>query len=360
MIIGIDASPLIRSEYTGTEWYCYFILLSLSKLPDAEKHTWILYVPHEKFSQKLELPSNWKVKKLSWPLMSGWLRGRLTLEMLISPVDIFFAPANILPYFTPERTFTTIHDVGFVKNSELYSMKEYNTLITSFKRALKKAKTIITISQFSKQEIHSFHPNANVSITMLNRKESKNTKEILPQIFNKPYIVFLGRITPKKNLTLLLDAWINLKKDKKFTQYSCYVVGRIDSSNVSLLEKLSNQKKHDFYYVPWISEKYSYTLLKEASAFIFPTLYEGFGMPLLEAQDAQVPVVCSNISVNHEIAGKGAVYFDLQNPIDLTDKIRAVLTDSHLRNSIIEAGNSNLKRYSWNKTAELTINILLS
>ena len=141
MIIGIDASPLIRSEYTGTEWYCYFILLSLSKLPDAEKHTWILYVPHEKFSQKLELPSNWKVKKLSWPLMSGWLRGRLTLEMLISPVDIFFAPANILPYFTPERTFTTIHDVGFVKNSELYSMKEYNTLITSFKRALKKAKT---------------------------------------------------------------------------------------------------------------------------------------------------------------------------------------------------------------------------
>ena len=151
MTIGIDASRANKKTKTGTEWYSYNLILELAKLDT--KSQYFLYTK-EKLQDKLkELPDNFKEKVLKWPPKFLWTMLRLSQEMKKNAPELLFVPAHIIPLVSPAKTITTIHDVGFRRFPHLYSGLELKYHNFGLNQAIKKASTIITISEFSKREM---------------------------------------------------------------------------------------------------------------------------------------------------------------------------------------------------------------
>jgi len=174
MIIGIDASRANKLEKTGTEWYAYHIIEEIKKLADHNDQ-YILYSKEKLRGQLAILPRNFKSKVLNWPFKYLWTQFRLAWEMVLNKPNVLFVPAHTIPVICPSKTITTLHDIGFEKYSHLYSQrgigpKIFGILVKIFtfgrysnteldyhrwsaRLAFKKAKRIITVSHFSKNEI---------------------------------------------------------------------------------------------------------------------------------------------------------------------------------------------------------------
>ena len=238
--IGIDASRAFKKEKTGVEWYAYNIIKNLLKIDSRNQY--ILYsqnssinfldpqVPPIRRAGKPE-NDNMRWKKLKWPFKYFWTQGRLSLEMLLNKPDTLFIPASAMPIIHPKNTVVAIHDVGFMKYPEAYSKWQRIYLKWSTKFAIKHAKSIITISEFSKQEIIKYFTNTSPS-PLLGREgsnledkifitplacDTEKFKVITDQNkiqtilkkynINSPYILFTGRLETKKNILNIVKAF---------------------------------------------------------------------------------------------------------------------------------------------------------
>jgi len=179
MRIGIDASRANCKEKTGTEWYAFYLIKALFKYIKPQDQV-ALYLIDQPIADWGEIPVNFKFKILKWLPRFLWTQIRLSIEMLLKPVDVLFVPAHTIPIVCPKNTLTTIHDIGFEHNQELYDKKEISrkgvnkSLLNVFVRlvtlrkyganeydyhrfsarlAFKKCKRILTVSEFSKQDI---------------------------------------------------------------------------------------------------------------------------------------------------------------------------------------------------------------
>lgn len=362
MVIGIEAAHANQAERTGVEEYCFQIIESLKKvIPPTEQV--ILYCNTPLREDLATLPPNWKVKILYWPFSKLWTQVRLSIHFLFNKPDIFFSPGQILPIICPRKIVTMVHDSAFMAYPSAYGFFSRLYLRWMNKRIIKKSTTIITSTEFNKNELQKFYGSKASKKTVvipLGFNTVQPTPNFNPKKFgiNKPYVLSVGRLETKKNTKYLIQAFCVMKLA---TDIQLVLVGR-PGVGYGPIEKQINQCPYinDIIRLDFIERPDLAGLYKNAIAFVFPSIYEGFGFPLLEALSLGTPAIAADIEALHEVGGTACTYVD---PFDiklLSDTILDLVRNPGNQIKYSHEGRERAAQYSWDKTGKETWNVIAS
>ena len=373
MKIGIDIR-VIGKNRTGDEVYFFNLVKNLAATDKTSKYFLFTDRDPEKDSdlkremEKLKLGPNFKIIFLNSPNRFCWNLWTLPNYLKKNPVDIFHTQ-YIAPFWLPKNTklVLTIHDISFnffpehIKKTDLFFLK---TLIP---RSIRRADKIITVSASERDKIIDFYKITpekvdftynGVDFEKFSQRFSNEQKKTIRKKYNLPekFLLYLGTLQPRKNIPVLIEAMESI--DIKLVIAGNRDVHNFDRKIDEAIEKNDLQDK--IIFPGWIDEEDKPALLQMADCFVFSSLYEGFGIPVIEAMSAGTPVVCSDIPVLREI-GKGATLFcDPENSQQFSENISKILNDENLRRDLAEKGKSIAQKFTWPKTAEKTLEIYKS
>ncbi|MFH1946878.1 MAG: glycosyltransferase family 1 protein [Candidatus Magasanikbacteria bacterium] len=379
MKIGIDASRANDDKKTGVGWYAYHTIQEFKKIiPDNVRV--VLYSREPLKGNLVKLPDNWESKVLKWspfgfaqgkPLRL-WTQFRLSWEMLFHAPDVLFIPAHVFPIIHPKKTVMTVHDIAAIKFPEAYNWFEKWYTLWSGRIALKKLWKVITISQFTKNELKKEFGVLNlekVKVIYLGYNKEyeevvENVDEILKKYkIEKPYLLSIGRLEEKKNTVRIIKAFEKIKNSLQPSAFSLQLVlvGSEGFGYEKVMEVVNNSKfKNDVIIPGWVGNEDLPALMQGAEVFVFPSLYEGFGIPVLEAFSAGIPVVASRGGASEEIGGSACEYVDSMNIDSIVEGIEKVLQNKKSGVWTAESGKQWANNFSWEKCARETWDILLS
>ena len=359
MSIGIDGSRAFLPERTGIEEYSYQVIKHLRESLRGESV--FLYVRPEQ-EVDFELPKHWQVKKLWAPRL--WTQVRLSLEILLHPVDALFIPAHTAPIIHPRKTIVTIHGLEYEFCPQAYSLLERSYMRLSIRYSCLAASTLIAVSENTRKDLISLYGVPKEKIVVVSEGYEQNIKyqisniKIYSKILNTKYILFIGRLEERKNIARIVEAF-GILKEKYGIPHQLVLAGKAGYGYQNIKYQISNIKYRDeVVELGYVSEEEKWTLLRGADVLVFPSLYEGFGIPVLEAQSVGTPVVTANTSSLPEVGGDGAVYVDPQSSEAIAEGVQEVLSDEALRGGIIEKAIRNRDRFSWKKCANEIADIL--
>lgn len=377
MTIGIDASRAFLKRRTGIEEYAYQVIKHLrNELPaDAEV---ILYVRkklsfHRSRVQMtvpeidFELPKNWRVRAIWAPRF--WTQIGLSLEMLLHTPDVLFVPAHTVPLIHPKKTVVTIHGLEYEFCKEAYSFWERVYMHYSIMLSCKVASTVICVSENTKRDVMNLYKVAEEKIRVVYEgyennfqfpisNFQSNSNESISQV-EKPYLLFIGRLEERKNIVRIIEAF-EMLKEKYGIPHELVLVGKPGFGYERIQLKIQDSRfQIHIRESGYVTEEEKWVLLRNTDVFLFPTLYEGFGIPVLEAQSVGVPVVTSDVSSLPEIAGEGAVLVDPESVESIAAGIQKVLSNEGLRGDIIEKATHNVSRFGWASCAKSIAKLLV-
>lgn len=400
MLIGIDASRANRALRTGTEWYSYHIIHHL--IAADQENDYVLYVDRElspDFAALIKPYKNARFKKLAWPWPFFWTIGRLSLEMIFKRPDVLFVPAHSLPLVSPKKTVTTIHDIAFARESSLYQKKLVRTdgrnkrkfinvftkiisrgkyaansldyLLWSTQYALNNAKAIIAVSQFTKDEIigvysryyakkikvvHNAYDNARYNYV----SDDSERQAVLERYgINSPFFLYVGRLEKKKNTAALVEAFALFKEKYPDTKVKLVMIGNAGFGYDEVKYIIEEYNLDQQIIMPgWAEEDDLPAIFSSALAFVFPTLHEGFGIPVLQAMACHAPCIISDLAVLREVAANAAFYFNPREKDDILRAMDLVFSDESLRQSLIERGIKRSSLFSWERAAQETLKVI--
>ncbi|MFA5047503.1 MAG: glycosyltransferase family 1 protein [Patescibacteria group bacterium] len=368
MTIGIDASRANRDRKTGTEWYSWHLIEELKKITAPNQRV-LLYTGEKLKGDLLVMPgANWQERDLLWPPKYLWTQFRLWWELLTSPPDVLFIPAHTIP-FLPLRKKTkilaTVHDVGFKRFPELYKPIQVWYHDLTMRKIRGRADLILTDSQFSQREIMEFYgvPPEKIKVIYLGYDQDKyhplddlTMVEMKKKLSDKyhiagRYLLYVGRLEKKKNIGNIIKALAGVKE--KFPEMKLVLAGSAGNEEILISETVKKFKLEQEVILPgYIDSQDLPALIALAEIFVFPTLYEGFGLPIIEAMACGTPVVTSRIDPHQEVAGEAAIFVDPKNSQEIADGINNLLSDSVKRAKIISRGLERAKTFTWDKTAK--------
>ena len=364
MTIGIDASRAFLKRRTGIEEYAYQVIKQLRV--ELSHKTVVLYVRKKLifadgcFKMTLptidfELPEKWRVRGLWAPRF--WTQIALSVEMLLYPVAVLFVPAHTVPLIHPKKTVVTIHGLEYEFCPESYSFWERLYMRISIRYSCRVASTVICVSENTKRDVMKlYRVPAEKTQVIYEGYESQyqipNTKYQISNKVEKPYLLFIGRVEERKNVVRIIEAF-EIVKSKYQIPHRLILVGKAGYGYEKVKYQISNSKyQMEIEERGYVSEEEKWQLLQNADVFLFPTLYEGFGIPVLEAQSVGVPVVTSHTSSLPEIAGEGAIFVDPLSAENIAEGIYRVLTEPDVRSGIIKKAAINVNRFSWASCSE--------
>ena len=371
MLVGIEASRANRLQKTGVEWYAYHLIQKMKTLPEAVLHAWLLYSNAPLASGLEKGPSNWQEVRLSWPPKFLWTQLRLSYEMWRHPSDVLFVPAHVLPRVIPKRSVVTVHDIGFHRLPALYKLEQRYYHEWSTRDTVKRASRILTVSEFSKQELMEVYGarEEQVSVTPLGIDQERYKpmgKMQRDAILDRwqlptPFVMFIGRLERKKNVLAIIQAFKRYKVEQGLGDpLHLVLVGQPGAGYEELERALTDTSIARFVHVVgYINEEEKLALLSSAEALIHPSWYEGFGLTPLEAMACGTPVICSHAASLPEVVGlENALWFDPADSEALAQTIARLMNDAELRLVLRERGLSWAKKYTWEATARQTLPLL--
>jgi len=363
MKIGINLLSLIPGHHAGIYIHSRNILRELNKVDHG--HEIILFTNEEGY-ENLKVPEEYAQVKLP---ISGHSRvQRLIAEQVLLPVcavkkgiDVLHSIDYLAPIVAPLSTTATIHDMNYQRVPEGFSWLKQTAMKALVPLSATSVDKVFTVSEFSKREIldlidiepKKLHviPNA-LPDTLI--ETSPIFPSNLTSVKNSEYLLYVGTTHPHKNTTSLIEAVAQIDPVPPL------VVCGPKRSDADAVERLAAEKGiSDQVYLPgYVEDAELAGLYDEAAAYVQPSLYEGFGMPLLEAMYFETPVIASNIAAIPEVAGDAAVYFDPYDAEDMAEKISRVIYDKKLRGELIYRGTQRLNEYSWKDSAHNLIHHL--
>lgn len=365
-VIAIDASRANRSQRTGVEWYAFHLIQRLKTVIPSEYR--VLLYSEEPLRDGLEkLPPNWESRVLRWPPRRLWTQGRLSWEMLVRPPDLLFVPAFVPPMLTPKRVLTTLHDVAFVPMPQAYKLLGRLYLRLMYHVSIW-AGHILTVSAFSKKEIVKYFHAKPEQITVIplgfdaDRYHEPSAAEVSSCLkrygVTEPYFVFVGRLETKKNLRGLLEAFRNYRAARPYEDAKLVLVGKPGFGYEEDMRAIGDDIRDKVLQLGYVAPEDMSAIYGGAVAFVFPSHYEGFGIPLLEAFATGTPVIGSNRTSIPEIAGDAALYVDPNDHEGIAKAMARVSDDAGLRESLRQKGFARLTDFSWEKTASATWEVM--
>ncbi|MCP4723456.1 MAG: glycosyltransferase family 4 protein [bacterium] len=363
MKIGINTSFINLKSGIGT--YVNNLVQNLQLIQnDNDQYFFFLskdsYCP-ENFNEKrndvfkINIPQYNSIRKVLWEQLS--MPGRIDKLK----IDVFHSPAYISPVFLKASSIITFLDLTFVKFPEtihFYKKEFYNLM---FRKSVEKAVKIITISDFIKEELIDYYgcPEEKVETVHLGVsdlfkpcQDDEMKKRVLEKYrIDRPFFLFVGLMEPRKNLPSVLEAFSRINNDDALF----VIVGRKGWGYNDVQKTLENPELREKVLITdEISVEELKILYSASLAFIYLSLYEGFGLPVLEAMACGAPVVTSNSSALPEVAGDAALFADPENVEEISDAMKRIINDESLRKELSQKGFDNIKRFSWKKCAEET------
>lgn len=373
MKIAIQAADLDHPRIDGTRVYIKNCLKYFGKLDRSSE----FFIYHKNnFNPELAPPEfpNYKVIKRSWPLF--WTQMRLGSSLFREKPDVLWMPLHNIPYFVPKniKTVVTIHDLAFKYFPDMFTRFELWKLNFLARLAIVRSDKIITISESSKKDILKFYPKIKAEkVKIINHgfegevfekeRDAEKEAEVKKRLgIQGEYILYVGALQPRKNLGVLIEAYEKLRAELSSARdLKLVLAGEKAWLWEDIFKKIEDSPyKNDIITPGKVKFEDLGHLMRGAQVFCFPSLYEGFGIPVLEAFAARVPVVCSDNSSLPEVAGDAALYFDGKNPEDLAEKIKSILENDVLRKELLERGTARVKNFSWEKCARETLEYLKS
>jgi len=362
MLIGIDASRSTAQERTGTESYSLNLIRHLLAL--ESEHRYRLYFNRPP-SYKLQI-MNCELRIIPFPRL--WTHLRLSWEMICHPPDVLFVPAHVLPLVHPRRSVVTIHDLGYLYYPESHRLLDRLYLDLSTRYNARAATHLIADSSATKRDLVERYGTEPDKITVVypgydgttfQPVRDEGTIEAVKAKYNIAghYILFVGTLQPRKNLTRLIEAFSNIQHPTSNIQL--VIAGKkgwLYHDIFRQVEKLGLGE--GVVFTGYVPEGDLPALMSGARLFVFPSLYEGFGLPVLEAMACGVPVVCSNASSLPEVAGDAAVLVDPLDVEGMAAAMERVLGNNELRAELIERGFEQAGKFSWEKCARETLKVL--
>ncbi len=365
MIIGVDASRANRPQKTGVEWYSYHLIQHLKRLAKADQYSWLLY-GNTPLTHGLEIcPPAWHEMRLAWPLPYLWTQARLSFEMLRHPPDVLYVPAHVLPRIIPKRSVVVIHDVGFRRLPALYKPIQLWNHEWSTRDIVKRASRIITVSEFSREEIidafkasrdqvRAIYPGINHD--RYRKIAVEDARPVLERFgISKPFFVYIGRLELKKNVELILRAFMQARPNAELILAGPPGFGHEELLKLAETSEIASA----IHFVGYITEDEKVALLSSAAALIHPTWYEGFGITIVEAMACHCPVLCSDTASLPEVAGRAhAQWFNPANVPALATEMERALEPDSTRTARLASAFEWSRQYTWEQTATHTLRAL--
>jgi glycosyltransferase involved in cell wall biosynthesis len=365
MRIAINAADLDHSRIDGTRIYIQKILDNLGLLDKEDQ--FLIYHKGE-FNPELRFTAfdNYKMTKLPFPFW--WTQTRFALEIFSEKPEVLWMPMHTLPRLRSKKTKTvvTIHDLAFKFFPQYFTKNDLWRLNNFTNYAVKYADKLIAVSNSTKNDILKVYPNVredkirviyhgyDENLFNVSRDELsiKNTLKKFG-IDGKKYIITVGAIQPRKNLGVLTDAFTELKKDEKFKSYKLVIAGSPAWQSSQIIGKMISSE--DVIVTGNFATRDLPSLLKGAEIFVLPSLYEGFGLPLLEAMASGVPTIAADNSSLKEIVNDEDALFKGNNVQELAKKLHETLKNDKIMSALTENGLKRAQDFSWKKSAQETL-----
>jgi glycosyltransferase involved in cell wall biosynthesis len=273
-------------------------------------------------------------------------------------IDLLFSPSPAAPFFYKNKV-VVIHDCAYDRFKEFENLLSKLYFRAMFYGAKYFSKKIITVSNFSKKELIELYRIDPEKIEVIYEgvpelpevNEEFIQKTLTKFKIDKPYFLYIGNWRPRKNLPGLIKAF-KLLRERGF-DYLLVIGGRKDKRFLDLEKEIKNNRlEGKVILTDTLSREEISALYRKAIALTFPSFYEGFGLPILEAQSLGVPVLTSNVTALPEVAGEGALYVDPYNVDEIAKGMERIAFDEELRKDLIKKGFENIKRFSWEKAAK--------
>jgi len=357
--IGIDASRAFVKERTGIEEYSYQVIKHLRKY--LGEHQVILYTRFGGDEQvDFELPKKWQVKILPWKYF--WTQGGLSWEMLVRPMDILFVPAHTLPFIHPRRSYVTVHGLEYEFSPESYSWQSRLFHRFFIKRSCRWAEKVIAVSEKTKKDLVNLYKVREEKIEVIGNGFAINLvgdNNSSVDLEAGRFLFYLGRLEERKNIVGIVEAFDILKEEYGYEGKLLLGGGKGHGYDkiAGVIEK--SKYRNDIVELGFVSNGDRFKYYRQADAFLFPSFFEGFGIPILEAQSVGTPVITSNVEPLKGVVGDKRVIVNPHRPAEIAQKVNEILKDEKLRKDIIEKGLKNTQRFSWDKTAEKIGRVLL-
>lgn len=363
MNIAVNTRFLLKDYLEG---YGYFIYETFKRITAAHPEHEFIFIFDRPYDERFVFGPNVKAVVTGPParhplLWKLWYDIKVPVLLRKYKADVFVSCDGFCSLGTKVPQCLVLHDLAFlhypsfIPKSHLLYYKRYTP------KMLAKAKVIATVSAFSKKDITSQYGTAADKINIV----YSAAKEIFQPITNeekqaaktkytggKEYFVYTGAIHPRKNLVNLLKAF-SLFKKRQQSSMKLVLTGRLAWKYDSFVKNLKTYKyRDDVVMTGYVNEDEIRKLVGAAYAMVYPSLFEGFGVPVLEAMQCDVPVITSLNSSMQEIANEAALYAEPESPADIAEKMMLLYKDEKLRSQLIEKGRVVVKQYSWEKSAE--------
>lgn len=279
----------------------------------------------------------------------------------IKKTNIYWSPHWNIPLLPirAKKRMVTIHDVYHLAFADQFSLLKRTYARFMINQAVKRSDIILTVSEFSKHEI--------IKYTGTNKKihvvyngigvEPSIYPDNSNSLFDSPYILYVGNVKPHKNLTRALCAFENLPE--KYDDFKFVIVGKkenfITGDDAFVQQALKNKK---VMFTDYVDDASLVGCYKFATLLFFPSLYEGFGLPPLEAQACGTPCLVSNVASLPEVCGESVLYCDPYDVDDMSHKLEILLSNQDLQDELVNQGYENIKRFSWEKSAQEILKII--
>lgn len=384
MKVGFDVSDLATGRADGTTRFTFELAKRLPMVDQTLK--WLYFSPHDVSKMIPGELANVDVKTSPW--LKGWTQLRLPWELYRFNPDVLLMPIQQLPYVRPGRmrTVSVVHDLAFHIYPEQFTYKDWALQHTFTAYACREADEIIAVSQATADDVARYygrtknvhvvhhgldHNQFRVPATDKEKNEAWEKLVAWQPNLKKPYVLYVGQIQPRKNLGRLIKTFKMLESrvdlafavaedfsEHTFGTYQLVLAGSHGWLNKNIYEQAATSSVSDRILMPGrVPDELLTYLYWHAEVFVLPSLYEGFGMPIIEAMGAGCPVVTSNVSCMPEVAGDAAV---LVNPTEIDDIRLGIIRAINNKDDLVKKGIARAKEFQWHKTAENIMKVLQS
>ncbi|MEA2576116.1 MAG: hypothetical protein QOH93_3414 [Chloroflexia bacterium] len=373
LTIGIDASRAVIAQRTGTEHYSASLLAALAQLPEVELYSFRLYVNMAAAGEAQErlgfdLPPKWRIVAAPFPRM--WTHLRLSWEMLSRPPRVLFVPSHVVPPCHPRRTVVTVHDLGYLQYPQAHTRASRLYLHLSTFFSARSARRVIAISEATKRDLvrHYRVPPRKISVIYHGRdpifapvEDQARVAEVAARYgVQAPYCLHVGTLQPRKNLGLLIEAWDILRGSMEQPP-QLLLAGKRGWLYDNLFEMVQARGLTDLVrFADYVERDDLPALYSGALALTFPSLYEGFGLPPLEAMSCGTPVIASTATSLPEVVGDAGILLDPHDPRPWAEAVQRLIRDTGLQSELRRRGLERASRFTWERCAHETLQVLTS
>ncbi len=368
MLIGIDASRATRAQRTGTEAYSLHLIRAI--IETECDHRFRLYTPtnlQPPISDFRILNPELEVRVIPFPRL--WTHLRLAWEVSRRPPDVLFVPAHVMPLFCPVPTVVTVHDLGYLHYPEAHRPFDRRYLAWTTRRHARRAARVIADSQATRADLirhYRAEPDRIVVVypgrdESLARVDDPATVAAVKARYgvDGDYLLYLGTLQPRKNLIRLVEAFARLQSVAD--RLRLVLAGKKGWLYEGLFARVEALGLRDRVLFPgYVADDDKAALLSGATALVYPSLYEGFGLPVLEAMACGTPVLTSNVSSLPEVAGDAALLVDPLDTEAIAQGMARLIADAGLRRSLVEKGYTQIRKFSWTNAARQVLQVLES